>query len=206
MTRIISGFAGSLRLNVPKSGTRPTSDRVREAIFSALDSWEILDGSYVLDLYAGSGALALEAVSRGAVSAVLVEKHPQAAHIAKANAAAVSNAYPVKGATSPKPRIEVVTKTVSSYLDALSADGIPFDVIFIDPPYDLAEDHLATDLIAVSQAVSADGVVLVERSSRSPEPTWPAASATSPGLVQFRRKDYGETVLWWAERADREVE
>ena len=72
MTRIIAGFAGSLTLAVPKFGTRPTGDRVREAIFSALEARDAIDGSYVLDLYAGSGALGLEAASRGAASVTLV--------------------------------------------------------------------------------------------------------------------------------------
>jgi 16S rRNA (guanine966-N2)-methyltransferase len=79
VTRIVSGFAGSLALNVPRSGTRPTSDRVREAMFSSLDARDAVRGARVLDLYAGSGALGLEAASRGAASVVLVERQPAAA-------------------------------------------------------------------------------------------------------------------------------
>ena len=89
MTRIISGFAGSLTLKVPSAGTRPTSDRVREALFSALEARDVIAGARVLDLYAGSGALALEAISRGAASAVLVEKSYAAVQVCKANAALV---------------------------------------------------------------------------------------------------------------------
>src|SRR3954453_5139092 len=92
MTRIVAGFAGSLTLQVPKSGTRPTSDRVREAIFSALDARDAIHGARVLDLYAGSGALGLEAVSRGAVSAVLVEKNAAAVQVCRRNAAALAGA------------------------------------------------------------------------------------------------------------------
>ena len=99
MTRIIAGTAGSLRLEVPKAGTRPTSDRVREAIFSSLESWNIIRGSRILDLYAGSGALGLEAISRGAASAVLVEKHPQSALVASRNAKTVQQAF--RGAEVP---------------------------------------------------------------------------------------------------------
>jgi len=94
MTRIIAGFAGSLRLEVPKFGTRPTSDRVREAIFSALEARDAIDGARVLDLYAGSGALGLEAASRGAAHVTLVDKAWGVSKIAHANAAHVRSAAP----------------------------------------------------------------------------------------------------------------
>ncbi len=188
MTRIIAGRAGSLRLEVPKAGTRPTSDRVREAIFSALESWELVRGSRVLDLYAGSGALGLEAASRGAEAVVLVERHPQAAQVAGRNAKTVRQAF----TDEDRPRIEVVRSSVQSYLDA--ADGKRFDVVVLDPPYDLGEPELSANLEAVASLLADDGVVLVERSSRSPEPGWPE------GLERFREKHYGETALWFAER------
>src|SRR5690348_12518329 len=94
MTRIVSGFAGSLALQVPKSGTRPTSDRVREAAFSALDARGAVHGARVLDLYAGSGALGLEAASRGAAVVTLVERNPAAAQVCRRNATAVTRAAP----------------------------------------------------------------------------------------------------------------
>lgn len=188
MTRIIAGRAGSLRLEVPKAGTRPTSDRVREAIFSALESWDLLSGSRVLDLYAGSGALGLEAASRGAASAVLVEKHPQAAQVAARNARTVASAF--RG--SAPPEIAVARQSVQGFLE--SADPASrFDVVFIDPPYDLGEAELAACLDALVPLLSEEAAVMVERSSRSPEPGWPA------GLAQLRQKRYGETALWWAE-------
>jgi len=190
VTRIIAGAAGSLHLEVPKSGTRPTSDRVREAIFSSLDSWELVRGSRVLDLYAGSGALGLEAASRGATEVVLVEKHPQAAQIATRNAAVVRKAF--HGGTEPVLRVS--RSAVQGYLDAAGAHT-QFDVIMLDPPYDLGEAELAANLVAAAKLLDASGVILVERSSRSPEPTWPA------GVERFREKRYGETVLWWAELA-----
>lgn len=187
MTRIIAGRAGSLRLEVPKAGTRPTSDRVREAIFSALDSWGFQGGHRVLDLYAGSGALGLEAASRGAAEVVLVEKHPQAAQVAARNAGIVQAAF-----RDGAPRVAVARSSVQAYLEAAD-HASPWDVVMLDPPYDLSEGELAANLGALVPLLAADAVVLVERSTRSPEPTWPAE------LARIREKRYGETVLWWAE-------
>jgi len=184
MTRIIAGFAGSLSLAVPRSGTRPTSDRVREAIFSALEARDAVHGAAVLDLYAGSGALGLEAASRGASEVVLVEKAKPAADVCRRNADAV-----VRSARGHPPRVRVVMRGVASYLE--SATG-PFDLVFIDPPYDLGEPALAHDLELLAPLLALDAVVVVERSSRSPEPRWPA------GIEPERRRDYGETTLWWA--------
>ena len=190
MTRIISGAAGSLRLEVPKAGTRPTSDRVREAIFSALESWGLVDGANVLDLYAGSGALGLEAASRGAAAVTLVEKHPQAAQVAERNSRIVTKAF--SGGTAPVIRVEKAS--VQTYLDRPGTEN--FDVALIDPPYDLGEAELTANLKSLIPQLAEDAMVLVERSSRSPEPTWP------DGLALVRKKSYGETLLWWAEIAE----
>lgn len=202
MTRIIAGVAGSLRLEVPKSGTRPTSDRVREAIFSALGSWGLIEGCRVLDLYAGSGALGLEAASRGASAVTLVEKHPQAAQVAGRNARTVLGAFARGGSGSGSgsaPAVDVVRQSVQTFLDGLrmeERDPEPrWDVALLDPPYDLGEAELTANLEALAPFVAPDGVVLVERSTRSPEPAWPA------GLTLLREKRYGETALWWAEPA-----
>ncbi|KZE92560.1 MULTISPECIES: RsmD family RNA methyltransferase [unclassified Agromyces] len=184
MTRIIAGFAGSLTLAVPRSGTRPTSDRVREAIFSALEARDAVDGAVVLDLYAGSGALGLEAASRGASEVVLVEKARPAAEVCRRNAAAVARAARGSG-----PRIRVEARSVATYLE--SAPG-GVDLAFIDPPYDLGERELARDLELLAGLLAPEATVVVERSSRSPEPAWPA------GIDPERRRDYGETTLWWA--------
>lgn len=185
MTRIVAGFAGSLPLKVPKSGTRPTSDRVREAIFSALDARDEIRGLRVLDLYAGSGALGLEAASRGARIVTLVEKNAQAASLCRSNASAVSKAAPKNAA----PQISVTSQSVQSFLDSTDAG---FDLVFIDPPYELGEAELAQNLAALAPHLHEEAVVMVERSSRSPEPVWPS------GLQLDRRKDYGDTTLWWA--------
>lgn len=183
MTRIISGFAGSLTLQVPKSGTRPTSDRVREAIFSALDARELLDDARVLDLYAGSGALGLEAASRGAASITLVEKARDAAAIARRNAAHV-----VLAARGTAPDIRTVVQSVHAFLDGTTGT---WDLVFLDPPYDLGADELATELALLVPRLVPDAVVIVERSTRDPEPAWPT------GLTLDRRSSYGETAVYW---------
>lgn len=178
---------------MPKAGTRPTSDRVREAIFSTLSSWGLVEGTRVLDLYAGSGALGLEAASRGATRVTLVEKHPQAAGVAQRNSGTVRGAFSRTGEAAPE--VEVARQSVQTFLEARGAlDPAPeWDVVFIDPPYDLGETELAANLAALVPMLANDAAVMVERSSRSPEPEWPA------GLERVREKHYGETQLWWAE-------
>ena len=180
MTRIIGGAAGSLRLEVPRSGTRPTSDRVREAIFSALDVRELVDGARVLDLYAGSGALGLEAASRGAAHVTLVDK--ATGSVMRTNMARVAKSM------GGRIDVSVVAQSVQSYL--VGATG-PFDVVFLDPPYELGSDDLVRDLELLVPRLAQDAVVLVERSSRTAEPGWPS------GLELDRRKDYGDTALYW---------
>ena len=191
MTRIISGVAGSLRIGVPPSGTRPTSDRVREAIFSTLDSWGFTEGTEVLDLYAGSGALGLEAASRGAAAVTLVERHDKAARVAERNTHIVRAAFE-RQASSRMPRMRVVQQSVQSFLEQ-SPTTARWDVALLDPPYDLTESALTLNLQSLLPALQPDAAVLVERSSRSPEPAWP------DGLKLVKQKRYGETVLWWAE-------
>lgn len=195
MTRIVSGFAGSLTLAVPRSGTRPTSDRVREAVFSALAARDGLYGMNVLDLYAGSGALGLEAASRGAASVVLVERNQAAAAICRANAAAILRA--ARGAVpaaTPAPTLKTVTSSVRGYLGSAAAAAGGFDLVFLDPPYELSEAELVADLNALAPLLSAEAIVVVERSARSPEPAWPDA------LTLERRKNYGDTAVFTAQR------
>jgi len=192
MTRIISGFARSLTLRVPTSGTRPTSDRVREAIFSALTARIDLAATHVLDLYAGSGALGLEAASRGATTVTLVEKARVAADICRRNANAVRDAS--RGAAAP-PAIRVITKSVTAFLTQAQSEttrvtGV--DVVFLDPPYDLLDSVLARALALLVPLLNDDALVILERSSRSPEPSWPR------GIRLDNRRDYGDTTCWWA--------
>lgn len=190
VTRIISGFAGSLTLAVPRSGTRPTSDRVREAIFSSLEARDALDGARVLDLYAGSGALGLEALSRGAAAATFVEQARPAAAVIAGNIGRLR-----KAARGTELRATVATQAVGGYL--ASAAG-PFDVVFSDPPYELTNADAEADLAALVPLLAADAVVMLERSARDPELVVPA------GLVLDRRRDYGETALYWLSPADSE--
>lgn len=189
MTRIISGFAGSLRLAVPPAGTRPTSDRVREAMFSALDARGVLPGARVLDLYAGSGALGLEAASRGAAHVTLVDKAAAAHRVTTDNAARIRKA-------APRGSLEIVVSSqpVQSFLGAART---AWDVVFLDPPYDLGGSELVHNLEALVPLLAPDAVVVVERSARDPEPAWPA------GLERERRKDYGETAVYYLSPVER---
>ncbi|KQQ95006.1 16S rRNA (guanine(966)-N(2))-methyltransferase RsmD [Leifsonia sp. Leaf325] len=185
MTRIVSGFAGSLTLAVPRSGTRPTSDRVREAIFSALDARDEIRGAHVLDLYAGTGSLGLEAASRGAASVVLVERNAAAAAICRKNTESVLRTAP----TSGRPRITVAAQSVQHYLEGVVGD---FDLVFLDPPYDLPGDELDRSVALLVHHLAPGATVMIERSTRSDQPTLPH------GLELDREKKYGDTTLWWA--------
>ena len=188
MTRIVSGVAGGRRLRTPAGDrTRPTSDRVREALFSSVESvlgsWE---GLHVLDLYAGSGALGLEALSRGAERAVLVESHRPTAQLVRANARDLG----LSGAV-------VAARTVQAHLTGSRTDGDQrFDVVFADPPYSAPIEELENVLRSLVQGdwLSAAGLVAVERSRRSEDLTWP------DGLEPIRHRAYGETVLWYGRR------
>jgi 16S rRNA (guanine966-N2)-methyltransferase len=185
VTRIISGFAGSLTLTVPGTGTRPTSDRVREAIFSALESRDALRDARVVDLYAGSGALGLEAASRGAATVTLVEKDAAAARACRNNMARILRNAP----KSAEPRIAVAAQSVQTFLDTSSAT---WDLALLDPPYGVGADELARVLNSLVPRLAQEAIILVERASKAPEPVWPT------GITLDRRKDYGDTTLWWA--------
>ncbi|MGA8256902.1 MAG: 16S rRNA (guanine(966)-N(2))-methyltransferase RsmD [Nocardioides sp.] len=183
MTRIIGGHVGGRRIRTPPGDrTRPTSDRVREALFSAVESWcGSLEGLRVLDLYAGSGALGLEAWSRGAVAVRLVESDRRTASLISANARDLGCSV-----------AEVVSLSVHTALGRPPrADEPLFDVVVSDPPYPLTEADLATDLELLRPWLAPDALVIVERARRSPEPTWPE------GVVGERSKRYGETTLWY---------
>ena len=183
MTRIIAGAARSLVLTVPDAGTRPTSDRVRESLFGSLESAGLIQGGAVADLYAGSGALGLEAVSRGAVSADLVEKAPRAASVTQRNARIVQNAVPAA-------RITVHRASADAFLKSGQSS---FDLVFLDPPYAVDEAELATTLGLLMPRLNPGATVVIERGARSPAPSLPE------GLHTVRDRRYGDTTIWWAE-------
>ena len=183
MTRIVAGAAKGRTLVVPRGGaTRPTSDRVREALFSRLDHEDVLAGARVLDLFAGSGALGLEAASRGAEHVLLVDSSQAAATVCRRNAATLGLA-----------QVQVRAQAVGSLL-AGSPDG-PYDLVLLDPPYSTAEQALADVLGRLVDGgwLAWHALVVVERSARGEEPAWP------PGLRRVDERRYGETRLWYAE-------
>jgi 16S rRNA (guanine966-N2)-methyltransferase len=185
MTRIISGTAGGRRLQTPSgSSTRPTSDRVREALFSRLEHRGLLEGTNVLDLYAGSGALGLEAASRGAARVVLVESSKAAAKVIRGNVGVVGHTG-----------VSLLVETVERALAAGPPAGVRMDLVLLDPPYDVTEESLSAVLEALVDQhwLAPDAFVVVERSTRSPQPTWPE------GLELSGEKRYGETAVWFAE-------
>ncbi len=192
MSRIIAGSRGGRRIKMPPgAGTRPTTDRVREALFSAIASWagraagpaeESLAGLAFCDLYAGSGAVGLEAASRGADPVLLVESHRRTAELTTRNARELE----LPG--------QVVIDRVEQLVARPGRSG--YDVVFADPPYELATvalDALLVDLVDQGW-LAVDGLVVVERSRRTPELGWPEA------IVEHWSRSYGETVLHFGAR------
>lgn len=181
MTRIIAGEFGGRTLAVPKSGTRPTSDRVREAIFSRLDHADALRGAHVVDLFAGSGALGLESLSRGAAEATFVESGTPAVRIIEGNVRDLGLGT----------RSTVVRERALPYLER---QGRAWDLAFLDPPYDIADGDLVAVLAALAPRLVTGAPVVVEVSSRKRSPEWPR------GLQLVQTKAYGETSVHFAER------
>lgn len=185
MTRVIAGRLGGRRLLAPKgAGTRPTTDRVREALFARVETLMDLTDTRVLDLFAGSGALSFEALSRGATRAVLVESDRRAAALITTNAAELG----VGEQTS------VRTDLVQRALER-GPGGEEFDLVLLDPPYPLGEPEIAGVLAGLVDKgwLAPDALVMLERSARSPEPSWPE------GLAALESRTYGETTVHLAE-------
>jgi 16S rRNA (guanine966-N2)-methyltransferase len=188
MTRIISGLAGGRRISTPPGGgTRPTSDRVREALFSRLEHLDVLHQANVLDLYAGSGALGLEAASRGAASVVLVESEWAAVAVIRKNIAQL-------GLAGVSVRADSVQRAL---LGGPGSEEASCDLVLADPPYDVTEEDLGDvlALLVTHEWLSEDAFVVVERSARSPEPRWPQ------GLDGAGERRYGDTKMWFADFA-----
>ena len=181
MTRIVAGVAGGRRLAVPPTA-RPTTDRVREAMFNVLAARLDFDGLHVLDLYAGSGALGLEALSRGAATALLVDSDRRAAEVITRNIASVG----LSGATVRRGPVAAVL-----------AGGAPrkADLVMADPPYDLSGEQIEAALAGLAGHgwVGPGTVVVVERPVFAPELTWP------PGWISWPVRRYGDTRVEVAE-------
>jgi 16S rRNA (guanine966-N2)-methyltransferase len=177
MSRVIAGSAGGRRLAVPGGrGTRPTSDRTREGLFSTLQSLiGDLTGVSFLDLYAGSGAVGLEAASRGARPVGLVEREARAARAIRANIAALGSSD-----------VTLVESTVKKFLERAP---VAYDVVFIDPPY--ADPVTETLAALINGWLAVDAVVCVERATRDVGPPWPE------GIEAVRSRRYGDSTLWY---------
>lgn len=184
MTRIIAGEFRGRRISVPDGETRPTSDRAREGIFSTVESLlGTLHGRRVLDLYAGSGALGLEARSRGASDVILVDNNDKAIRVCKGNIAALG----LNG-------VVAVRMSAEHFLDS-GADA--FDLILIDPPYALANSEIEKILHSAHARLAPHGVIGVERSSRSEPFQWPS------GYQFLRDRTYGEARVYYGAFAAR---
>ncbi|CAN5612512.1 16S rRNA (guanine(966)-N(2))-methyltransferase RsmD [soil metagenome] len=179
MTRIIAGLAGGRTLQTPRgSSTRPTTDRVREALFSRIDAVLDLQGAHVLDLYAGSGALGLEAASRGAAVVRCIEADRRTATLISGNAAQLG-----------LDAVEVRANRVERVLAAGSDTA--YDLVLADPPYPLSEPEISAMLQALVAGgwLAGEAMVVLERSHRSPMPDWPA------GIDHVGSRRYGQTAL-----------
>jgi 16S rRNA (guanine966-N2)-methyltransferase len=191
MTRIIAGAHGGRRLSAPAGAlTRPTSDRVREAFFSALTSMTDLSGARFADLYAGSGAVGLEALSRGASYALLVESDARASRTIRDNVVTLR-----VGAAA-----RVITGKVAQVLGE-PPEGGPYDIVFADPPYAVSDQEVTEvqqDLV-VNGWLAPGAVVVFERSTRTAVRGAPLNWVE--GIIADRSKRYGETTLWYGRRS-----
>lgn len=184
MTRIIAGKAGSLRLAVPQGSTRPTSERVREAMFSAIEHLVDLTGAHVLDLYAGSGALGLEAASRGATRVVFVDSAKSVERVLRAN---ISRIQQTLGDDNT---FQVVTSPALSYCQKI-LPGESFDLVMLDAPYNVSSDDIIDCLQALEPALGEDSLVVVERAKKSTEPKWPHSFEVT------NHRTYGDTAVFY---------
>ncbi|MFI1828061.1 16S rRNA (guanine(966)-N(2))-methyltransferase RsmD [Streptomyces sp. NPDC020412] len=187
MTRVIAGAAGGRRLAVPPgTGTRPTSDRAREGLFSTWQSLlGTLTGIRVADLYAGSGAVGLEALSRGAAHALLVEADARAVRVVRENVRVLG----LPGAEVRSGRAEQIVTG--------PAPDVPYDVVFLDPPYAVTDDDLREILLTLRTQgwLAEDALATVERSTRGGTFGWPR------GFEPLRSRRYGEGTFWYGRAA-----
>ena len=187
MTRIIAGAIGSLQLKPAAKATRPTSDRVKESLFAKLDAMGIIEGAKVLDLFAGTGALGLESASRGATSVDLVERDRSAFGLLEQNVKSSLSSFEKQGVSQ---RIQAHNLDAQRYLKSA---GAGYDLVFIDPPYDFPNSELEQLLVAITDLISDEGLVIVERSSRSEQ-------LALQSLELQNTKTYGDTAVWIYEK------
>lgn len=190
--RVISGRFKGFSFDTPKTCTRPTTDRVKEAIFSHLDNGGYLAGARVLDLFAGTGALAFESLSRGATSAVMVDAAPSAVVLLKKACAKLTRV----GAWSSDLQISVRRGKAQTILTQLSSAD-DYSLVFLDPPYDFSDEDFDALLVrlAESEALSPDALIVTERSSRSAQPQPPQ------GWEIEQSRSYGETAIQYLQRS-----
>ncbi|MEO9138534.1 MAG: 16S rRNA (guanine(966)-N(2))-methyltransferase RsmD [Jatrophihabitans sp.] len=181
--RIVAGQAKGRRLTGPVDGTRPTSDRARESLFNSLRQWLDLEGSHVLDLYAGTGAVGLEAMSHGAASAVFVESDRRAAEVLRRNIDMVG-----------LPGAQIVRRPVEKVVAEPAARSA--DLVFLDPPYAL-DDATVVDVLSGLLDhgwLAPSSIIVLERSARGAPVSWP------DGIAPEQHRRYGEGVLWYGRR------
>lgn len=198
MTRIISGRLRGLSITVPPAGTRPTTDRVREALFSAIGSRVDLDGAAVLDLFAGSGALGLEAVSRGADVAWFVEENQRAVACLKKNTAGASSSLSSSSSSSSPLRLTVKRAALPAAIRGRCPVEGGFHLVLADPPYERSAelDEPVLDALLAGGWLAEDALVVWERSKRDPAVRWPG------GYEVVFERTYGETAVEMARRVD----
>lgn len=173
--RVTGGRFAGRRLRAPRSGLRPTADRIRESLFARLGD---LEGADVLDLFAGTGALGIEALSRGAASLVSVERGRGAVAALRANVAALH----LQSST------RVLVEDVAGAVRRLGREGERFDLVLADPPYASEEAQGALEALVEAEVLAAGGVVVLERGSRHPSPS-------VVGLALLDERRYGDTVI-----------
>jgi 16S rRNA (guanine966-N2)-methyltransferase len=190
--RVISGRFKGFSFDTPKTGTRPTTDRVKEALFSHLEFADALDDARVLDLFAGTGALSFEALSRGAESAVMVDMGSQAVALLKKAAARCKELT----AWNADMSISVRRGKAESFVSHMSVTD-DYSLVFLDPPYDYGDDAFDNLLVQLSNsgALGENALIVTERSSRSAEPTPPK------GWEVEQARNYGETAIQYLVRA-----
>ena len=183
--RIIAGLAKGRGITAVADSTRPTSDRAREALFSSLASeFGDFNGLSVLDLYAGTGAIGLEALSRGASTVHCVESNE------KASQAILANYEGIKSSQFPG-NFHLYSMGVNRFLEGVAP--LKYHFIYLDPPYDFSDIDVIENLIAIEtrKFLHQDGLIAVERNSRVRKMSWPL------GFEEVRQKNYGQTTIFY---------